>query len=428
MFLFRCIVLLFLLTACEPKTFFDSVPPFEVLKLTVVTPDFAGKTASFEGQAINEENNELGLVYSESPLPTLTAQKAASFSQNDQRISGRIDGLQTGKRYYFRLYKKNGGTTVYSNQLSTVLSPDWQRLPDIPYEGQPLPYGWLYEYSSGYQLAVYTRTTFVSESQAIQWAFFSATQQWQTYFPNNISTPARYNPIYLPYADEDTYFFGAGYFYIPEPHPVYMYQKNLSEYRGTANEAYPGDDVPTVQFAIGGFLPDLYVLEVGNQYRLWKYQNRLSPSGWQPVSGGEFPRKELKKPLAFSVGTNGFVLSEEDGSLWAFDPVTVRWTARKNIPFKDREKGAIVTISKGGVYGLGYNPKTGEGYRDLWLYDDKADTWSYLTDYPGEGNVNITAVGRTNRVGFMMGYRATATAINTAEFGAAKDVWIYEPK
>jgi hypothetical protein len=424
----RSIAFLLLLTACEPKVSYDSIPPFELLKLTSVTPDFAQKTASFTGQAIHGENNEIGLVYSESPLPTLTAPKAAFFSKNGQLISGKIDGLQTGKRYYFRLYKKNKETTVYSNQLSTVLSPDWRRLPDVPYQGQPLPYGWMYEYSSGYQMIVYARTLLISESQSIQWNFYPALQQWQTYYQNDISLPARYSPIYLPYADKDTYFFGAGYYYTPEPSPVYTYQKNLSEYRGVANETYPGDDVSTVQFSIGDFLPDLYVLEVGNQYRLWKYQNRLSPSGWQRVSGGDFPLKNLKKLLAFSVGTNGFILSEDDGSLWAFDSVTSRWTARKSSPFKDREKGAIITIKKGGVYGLGYNPKTGEGYRDLWLYDDKADTWSYLTDYPGEGNVNITAIGRTDRVGFMMGYRATATAIGTAEYTAAKDAWIYEPK
>lgn len=424
----RYISLLFLLTACEPNVFYESIPPIELLKLTAVTPDFAQKGASFEGQAANEEKSEIGLVYSESQLPTLTAQKAVFFSKNDQRITGRIEGLQPGKKYYFRLYKKMGETTRYSNQLSTVLSPDWRRLPDVPYEGQPLPYGWLYEYPSGYQMTVYARTFFVSESQGVQWIFYSAAQQWQTYFQNDVSIPVRYNPIYLPYADKDTYFFGGGYYYTPEPSPLYTYQKNLSEYRGAANEAYPGDDVPTVQFAIGDFLPDLYVLEAGNHYRLWKYQNRLSPSGWQLVSGGEFPRKNLKKLLAFSKGTTGFILSEDDGSLWAFDPFSGRWAARANIPFKDREKGVVITIKKGGVYGLGYNPKTGEGYRDLWLYDDKADTWSYLTDYPGEGNVNITAVGRNDRIGFMMGYRATATAIGTAEYAATKDVWVYEPK
>ena len=114
--------------------------------------------------------------------------------------------------------------------------------------------------------------------------------------------------------------------------------------------------------------------------------------------------------------------------MWAFDPTTNRWQERKKTPFFNREKGAIITLSKGAVYGLGYNTKTGEGYRDLWLYDDQNDVWSYLTDYPGEGSANVTAVGRNNRVGFMMGYRATATPIGTAEFSAAKDVWIYEPK
>jgi hypothetical protein len=358
----------------------------------------------------------------------LTAQKAVFFSKTQQQIEGRVEDLQAGKRYYFRLYQKKGGTTVYSNQLSTVLSPDWRRLADIPYQGQPLPYGRLYEYSNSYQLNVYVRTPLISESKAVQWALYSSLGQWQTYFPNDQGQPALYNPIYLPYADPDTYFFGGGYYYTPEPIPFYSYQKNLTEYRGTAGEVYPGDDVPTVQFAIGTFLPDLYVLEVGNRYRLWKYQNRLSPSGWQRVSGGDFPRQNGKKLLAFSVNNQGFVLSEDDGSLWAFDPVTLHWTARKTIPFKDREKGTVITVKKGGVYGLGYNPKTGEGYRDLWLYDDKADAWSYLTEYPGQGNVNVTALGRSNRIGILMGYRATATAISTAEFAAAHDAWLYEPK
>lgn len=186
--------------------------------------------------------------------------------------------------------------------------------------------------------------------------------------------------------------------------------------------------MPTVQFGIGANLPDLYVLEVGNQYRLWKYQNRTTPTGWELVSGAEFPKKSLKKLLAFAVGENGFILSEEDGSLWAFDPKTAKWTACKTTPFKNRERGSAITIAKGGVYGLGVNTKTGEGYRDLWLYDDKADSWSYLTDYPGEGSANVTAVGRNNRAGFIMGYRATTTAIGTAEFSVAKDAWVYEPK
>lgn len=420
------------MVACEPVQNEDIVEPISVLKLLAVTPDYAKANVFIQGE-ISAIDGEIGIVYGTSPQPTITNQQATlqQSSSNSAVVSATIVSLQLKQRYYFRLYVKKDDVVLYSNERNILLSPDWKRLVDVPYEGQPLPYGWLYGNFGGYQLTVFTRTNFVSESTGQQWNYYSSDfqgQLWRAGTNNSSGYPARYNPIYLPYADQTTYFFGGGYYYVPEPIPTYTYQKFFDDYRDGAAYDYIGDDVPTVQFAIGANLPDLYVLEVGNQYRLWKYQNRITPTGWELVEGAAFPRKNLKKIFSFAVNDKGYILSEDDNSLWAFDPTTNRWQERKKTPFFNREKGAIITLSKGAVYGLGYNTKTGEGYRDLWLYDDQNDVWSYLTDYPGEGSANVTAVGRNNRVGFMMGYRATATPIGTAEFSAAKDVWIYEPK
>lgn len=421
------------LIACEPAQISDDIPPTTTLKLLVVTPDYAKTNAAIQGE-ISITDGEIGVVYGTSPQPTISNQQATlqQSISNAAVVSATIGGLKPNQRFYFRLYTKKGETVLYSNERSVVLSPDWKRILDVPYEGQPLSYGWMFNYFGGFQLNVFTRTNFVSESTGQQWFYSSRDfqgEQWRANTNNSTTNfPARYSPIYVPYADQATYFFGGGYYYVPEPIPTYTYQKFFDDYRdGVAND-YVGDDVPTVQFAIGTNLPDLYVLEVGNQYRLWKYQNRITPTGWELVEGAEFPRKNLKKLFSFAVGEKGYVLSEDDNSLWVFEPTTKRWQERKKTPFVNREKGAVITLNKGAIYGLGYNTKTGEGYRDLWLYDDQKDSWSYLTDYPGEGSVGVTAIGRDNRVGFMMGYRATATPIGTAEFGAAKDVWIYEPK
>ncbi|MFN8344896.1 MAG: hypothetical protein U0X91_07830 [Spirosomataceae bacterium] len=397
-----------------------------------VTPDYAKGSVAVQGQ-ISPEGTEIGLVYGTAPQPTIANQQAAveKSNANATLVSATVGSLQLKQRYYFRLYAKKDGTVLYSNERTVLLSPDWKRLPDLAYEGQPLPYGWINDSFGSFQLTVFTRTNFVSESSGQQWNYYSSDfqgSQWRASSTNSLLYPARYNPIYLPYTNQITYFFGGGYYYIPEPIPTYNYQKFFDDYRDGPAYDYPGDDLPTVQFAIGASLPDLYVLEIGKQYRLWKYQNRITPTGWELVEGAEFPRKNLTKLFPFAVNEKGYLLSEDDNSLWAFDPTSNRWQERKKTPFANREKGAVITISKGAVYGLGYNTQTGEGYRDLWLYDDQNDAWSYLTDYPGEGSANVTAVGRNNRVGFLFGHRATATPIGTAEFSAAKDVWLYEPK
>lgn len=431
----NCLVYLIViagLIACEPLQINEEVMPTSTLKLLAVTPDYAKSNVAIQG--VVSEESETGIVYGTSPQPTITGQKATldrTGGSNTAVVTATIGSLQPKQRYYFRLYTQKDGVVLYSNERSVVLSPDWKHLIDVPYEGQPLSYGWIYGNFGGYQLTVFTRTNFVSESSGQQWNYYSSDfqgQQWRAASTNSLGYPARYTPIYVPYADQTTYFFGGGYFYVPEPIPTYTYQKFFDDYRDGSAYDYPGDDVPTVQFAIGSNLPDLYVLEVGNKYRLWKYQNRITPTGWELVEGAEFPRKTLKKLFSFAVDNKGYILSEDDNSMWAFDPTTNRWQERKKTPFVNREKGAVITLTKGGVYGLGYNTKTGEGYRDLWLYDDKNDAWNYLTDYPGEGSASVAAVGRNSRIGLMMGYRATATPIGTAEFSAAKDVWIYEPQ
>jgi hypothetical protein len=421
----NCLIYLIVagMMACEPAQINEDIVPTGTLKLLAVTPDYAKGSVAIQG--LVSEKGETGIVYGTSPQPTISGQKATldrTGGSNTVVVTATIGSLQPKQRYYFRLYAQKDGVVLYSNERSIVLSPDWKRLLDVPYEGQPLSYGWLYGNFGGYQLTVFTRTNFVSESTGQQWNYFSSDfqgQQWRAASTNSLGYPARYSPIYIPYADQTSYFFGGGYYYVPEPIPTYTYQKFFDDYRDGAAYDYPGDDVSTVH---------LYVLEVGNKYRLWKYQNRITPTGWELVEGAEFPRKTLKKLFSFAVDNKGYVLSEDNNSMWAYDPTTNQWQERKKTPFANREKGAVITLTKGGVYGLGYNTKTGEGYRDLWLYDDKNDAWSYLTDYPGEGSASVTAVGRNSRIGFMMGYRATATPIGTAEFSAAKDVWIYEPQ
>jgi hypothetical protein len=417
------------LISCEPPVLSEETPSITSLKLLAVTPDFAKSSVKIRGEVLNADS-EIGIVYSTSSQPVLENQKLIlrATSNNKGEVEADINNLKVNQRYFFRLYIRQSSKVVYSNEISTVLTSGWRRLKDVPHTGQPLSYGWMGKvFNTYYSLNLFIRNNYISESSGQRWSYlgssFDDSGEWQSSKDELI----RNSPIYLPYADSEIYFFGGGYYYIPEPRPVFIYQKSFSEYRGSTYLDYPGDDVPTVQFAIGKFLPDLYVLEVGNNYRLWKYQNRQAPANWELVKGGEFPNTGLTKLLAFTAAEKGYILSEDDNSLWAFDPITQKWSAYNNTPFKNRERGSLITITKGGVYGLGYNPKTGEGYRDLWLYDDQNDTWNYLTDYPGEGNANVIAVGRDNKVGFMLGYRATTTPINTAEFSATKDVWIYLP-
>ncbi len=423
------ILLLQVIISCEPAMVSEENEPPQTLKLYSATPNYSQGSVSVQGETNIGNEVEIGMVYGTTPQPAIGDRQVSIQQTGNSRrtLTGTVSNLQPNQRYYFRLYSKKGADVVYSNERNVVLSPNWRQIAAIAYEGQPLAYGFLNEGYGGFSITAFTRTNFASESTGQQWNYYGGVD-WQTNQFNMPTLPARYHPIYLPYSDQTTYFFGGGYYYSPEPNPTYTYQKSFDDYRDGPAVDYPGDDVPTIQFGIGANLPDLYVLEVGNGYRLWKYQNRITPTGWELVENAAFPRNNLRKLLAFAAGGKGFVISEDDGSVWAFDPITGQWSARKSLPFKDREKGSALTITKGGVYGLGINVKTGEGYRDLWLYDDKADAWSYLTDYPGEGNANVVAVGRNNRVGFLMGYRATTTGIGTAEFSAARDAWIYEPK
>lgn len=209
------LLLLIALASCEPAQMYEDAPPFETLKLLSVTPDFAKGAVSIQGEASEGTDKEFGVLYGTAPLPSVGSQQV-SLQKSGTTLAGNISNLKPGQRYYFRLYSKKGSDIVYSNERNVVLSAGWRQLSSLKFEGQPLSYGWMNEGYGGFSISVFTRTNFTSESTGQQWNYFG-NGEWQANRGSTTSLPARYNPIYLPYTDQTTYFFGGGYYYIPIP-------------------------------------------------------------------------------------------------------------------------------------------------------------------------------------------------------------------
>jgi hypothetical protein len=440
------LLILFLIVAgCTSN---QSLQPLQMLELRSVTVASNG-AAQLLGRVTINEGSDVGVVYATKPQPTIADTKVSfgtleGVSLNiDRNISGTF---APNTKVYFRLYATKNNQTTYSNEGVYYNSPRWQRLPDINYEGNPMPEATLIITLEGmvyvqprrksYSLQFNTKTLDSQEQTGRSWNYFvsfSRPSEWYTFGgqdgasrivrnPFSLSTiilDAGYNPV-----ETLRGMGGGGYYYVPQLYPPFIYQKTFVDNVGP-REPYPGADVKTISGAIGKIFPELFILEVGSDFALWNFTRRRGDTPkW--VRRSSFPYKTSSQLAMFNTQENLYVLVQDASLLYRFSPATNTWTQMKKTPFAARQKGIGFSFEDAGYYGLGYNAQKGESYRDIWKYNEANDTWEYVTEYPGTGTADVAVAGGYDYLFLGLGFQTVPTPIGTMQVYPASDVWQFK--
>lgn len=434
-------VLLIGLDSCRPKD--TTVLASQTLELRALTVAADG-SAELVGRIMAPEGAELGVVYANKPQPTVADTKISfgaskGITINLQRNVG--EGLPLNTKIYFRLYVAQDGRVQYSSEGVYYNSPRWKRLPDLPHEANPMPEATLTIVLDGrpfvqprqkyYNVTFRTKSLDGQEQTGRVWRYFIpdfANQGWTSSSKEDVGiarnsfslatniVDAGYNPSEILRGVG-----GGGYYYIPQLYPPFVYQKQFADNVGTRAE-YPGIDALTLVGAVGKILPELYVLELGGNFDLWNFTRLRGPiPQWAKLAA--FPYKSSGNLAMFSTKENLYVLVEDAMLLYQFSPANNSWKQMKKPPFAVRQKGVGFSFEETGYYGLGYNPLKGENYREIWRYNEPADSWEYAFDYPGTATVGVAVAGGYDLLFMGLGYQAVPTTIGTMKSYAASDVW-----
>lgn len=112
------------------------------------------------------------------------------------------------------------------------------------------------------------------------------------------------------------------------------------------------------------------------------------------------------------------------GSVWEFDGITQKWTAKKPFPFTARaDSYSFVIDGKGYIVGGDTFGDTGLFFNDVWEYDPNNDTWTQKKDAPftARGDGSSEAVNGKGYVGLGAG-------LVNGKFHDFADWWEYTPK
>jgi len=148
--------------------------------------------------------------------------------------------------------------------------------------------------------------------------------------------------------------------------------------------------------------------------------NRFQIGGW-PRNGA----------VSFVIGDTGYIAAGYNSSndsclsdLWQFDPVKNNWTQKAYMPGVARHSGVGFSIGNKGYLATGYNPKTTPQYfQDTWEYNPATNSWvqkASLPDLQGPGTG-----ARYDAVAFNIGsFGYVGTGYNGSWL---KDFWQFNP-
>jgi N-acetylneuraminic acid mutarotase len=133
--------------------------------------------------------------------------------------------------------------------------------------------------------------------------------------------------------------------------------------------------------------------------------------------------------VAFAVDGKGYVTLGRDANpvdslkeCWQYDPVADSWTLKTTFPGRARVK-AIAAVVDGQAYvGLGYKPHVSTyvnaNYKDLWMYDPVANTWTQKADFPSLATDACVSFVLDNCIYVGEGFNDT---------GFTNEFWKYDP-
>ncbi len=155
----------------------------------------------------------------------------------------------------------------------------------------------------------------------------------------------------------------------------------------------------------------------------------LTSGNWvQRFQIGGWPRNGA---VSFVIGDTGYIAAGYNSSndsclsdLWQFDPVKNNWTQKAYLPGVARHSGVGFSIGIKGYVATGYNPKTTPQYfQDTWEYNPATNGWlqkASLPDIQGPGTG-----ARYDAVAFTIGsYGYVGTGYNGSWL---KDFWKLDP-
>jgi N-acetylneuraminic acid mutarotase len=133
-----------------------------------------------------------------------------------------------------------------------------------------------------------------------------------------------------------------------------------------------------------------------------------------------FPGNSTEELTAFSVGSYGYVLTEDStGNFWRFDPGANTWSLMASFPGPARTNAVGFTIGSAGYIAAGSKPFSASiTYNDLWAYDPATNTWTQKASMPGPGKVSASGFAIGSK-----GYVAGGWSSDLYEYDATTNTW-----
>lgn len=158
---------------------------------------------------------------------------------------------------------------------------------------------------------------------------------------------------------------------------------------------------------------------------MWEYDPALNT--WNQKA--HFPDAwVITGAKAFVIGNKAYVGGGWHGDsmkntreFWEFDPHKNTWTAISDFPGNQRNDPTVFTIINKGYLGLGSNANN-TFYTDLWEYSPGTDTWTRKKDFPSSGRHGAAAFTLDTSAYVIGGYNGN-TLQEMWQYNAPADTW-----
>ncbi|MDZ7935655.1 MAG: hypothetical protein U5M51_11995 [Emticicia sp.] len=384
---------------------------------------------------VTSELSEVGIVWSEKSGPT-TADSKQSFTniKEDQSFFLTFEKIQQGKTYYLKSYFIQKGVTTYSTEEVVFIhnfTNNWLRFPSPELESNEFisPANVTY---SGFRGGIVYYKVDKTTNLAKESLFYPNFNEWDPRFfqRETIPLPMRFNPFVATFKVTSTVeatMIGGGFFKKANTEKFFVKDIRIEGIDGYKwDPEYPGGDVVATGF---GLENKAFALENKANGKLWKYES--STIKWDSVNVS--PVNFDAKLVTFDIGERAFVLvesddwSEKENALYEYSLPQNKWIKMTTFRGENRRRGIAFTLKGKLYYGAGQSAKTYKPLRDIWEFDPLTNTWKKVTDYPGAGTINLTAVGIGNFVYVGFGQQVTLNAINVEITRDMGDYWRFRP-
>jgi hypothetical protein len=433
--------------SCQKPENEVALPPPNIETVSVYSVSASNAEVNIDISNVNSAIEEVGIVWSESPNPTIADKKnvIGKVSQ-EQYFQITINDLALGRSYYVRAYFLNNNEVIYSNSINFKhnFTNEWVKAISIKLEKNQyvLPENAFFDREIG-AIKVDKANKELGTTKTAY--YFPDNFMWDPPFlnipiyaqdhVNFMQGQTRFNQILLDFdigQNLTAKIIGAGHYQTPKE--VRYYHKDLIFY-GPINgykwePFYRGADANTTSVKVGR---NGYVLENLPKGKLWRLNYDFGFK-WDIVS--EFPYSKKAKTLAVASNGNAYFIVEPDDlnensliEVFEYNPTKNQWTKKANFVGENRRKGVIFTIKNRVFYGTGQSVKTSAGLRDIWEYNPQNDTWKKTADYPGGGTMNLLAVEYLNNSIYLgFGNLIIPNPINSETIKDMPDFWRFIPK